>query len=56
MSAAFLFTILANELLIKVCVCVCVVEALGLKPVGEHTGTADVLSELIIESKKNTAL
>ncbi|XP_053541050.1 uroporphyrinogen-III synthase isoform X2 [Ictalurus punctatus] len=32
------------------------VEALGLKPLGEHTGTADVLSQLIIEREKSTSL
>ncbi|KAI5103618.1 uroporphyrinogen-III synthase [Silurus meridionalis] len=32
------------------------VEALGLKPLGEHTGTADVLSRLIIEREISTSL
>ncbi|KAF5888918.1 uroporphyrinogen-III synthase, partial [Clarias magur] len=32
------------------------VEAVGLKPLGEHTGTADVLSRLIIERENATSL
>lgn len=36
--------------LCSVCALLCAVQSLGLKPLGEDTGTADVLSRLIIES------
>uniref|UniRef100_M4AQ03 Uroporphyrinogen-III synthase n=1 Tax=Xiphophorus maculatus TaxID=8083 RepID=M4AQ03_XIPMA len=35
--------------LCSVCALLCAVQSLGLKPLGEDTGTADVLSRLIIE-------